>query len=56
PWKYLGWKVLTATIEPQQIKLQTDVKTLNGLQKLLGTINWVKPHLGITNTDFRPLF
>ncbi|NWI93759.1 POK18 protein, partial [Pitta sordida] len=26
------------------------------LRKLLGTINWVRPYLGITNTDLSPFF
>ncbi|NWU97106.1 POK25 protein, partial [Upupa epops] len=44
------------TIEPQQIKLQNDVKALNDLQKLLGNINCIRPYLGITNADLAPLF
>ncbi|NXY62174.1 POK8 protein, partial [Callaeas wilsoni] len=36
--------------------LQTQVNTLNDLQKLLSTINWVWPLLGITNQKLQPLF
>lgn len=39
PWKYLGWKILDQTIEPQNVQLKIDAKTLSDLQKLLGTIN-----------------
>ncbi|KAK1200571.1 POK18 protein, partial [Pygoscelis papua] len=49
PWKYLGWKTLEHTIQPQPITLQSNIKTLNDLQKLVGTINWVRPLLGIDN-------
>ncbi|NXN97440.1 POK25 protein, partial [Rhinopomastus cyanomelas] len=56
PWKYLGWKILAVTIEPQQIELQINTKMLNDLQKRLGAINLIRPYLGITNTDLSPLF
>ncbi|KAF1413042.1 Endogenous retrovirus group K member 18 Pol protein, partial [Spheniscus magellanicus] len=55
PWKYLGWKILEHTIQPQPITLQSDIKTLNDLQKLVGTINWVCPMLGIDNDMLTPL-
>ncbi|KAK0687684.1 POK18 protein, partial [Pygoscelis papua] len=56
PWKYLGWKILEHTIQPQPITLQSNIKTLNDLQKLVGTINWVRPLLGIDNDMLTPLF
>ncbi|KFM09157.1 hypothetical protein AS27_04740, partial [Aptenodytes forsteri] len=56
PWKYLGWKILEHTIQPQPITLQSHIKTLNDLQKLVGTINWVRPLLGIDNYMLTPLF
>ena len=56
PWKYLGWKILEHAIEPQAVKLQTDIKTLNDLQKLLGSINWVRTFLGIDSSVLEPLF
>ncbi|NXT77804.1 POK6 protein, partial [Zapornia atra] len=40
----------------QQITLQTDIKTLNDLQKLFGIINWVRPLLGISAEELHPLF
>ena len=56
PWQYLGWRICEQTIVPQQVKLKTDVKTLNDLQKLLGAINWIQPLLGLTNDDLHSLF
>ncbi|KAF1666201.1 hypothetical protein FQA23_0010828, partial [Aptenodytes patagonicus] len=56
PWKYLGWKILEHTIQPKPITLQSNIKTLNDLQKLVGTINWVRPLLGIDNDMLTPLF
>ncbi|KFZ48512.1 hypothetical protein N338_09759, partial [Podiceps cristatus] len=56
PWKYLGWHIRAQTIVPQPLQMQTDIKNLHDVQKLLGTINWVQPLLGISNTDLNPLF
>ncbi|NXN25076.1 POK6 protein, partial [Nycticryphes semicollaris] len=44
------------TVAPQPLTLNTKITTLNDVQKLLGTINWVRPLLGITNSDLEPLF
>lgn len=38
PRKYLGFLLFEEKIVPQPIVLQTSIKTLNDLQKLLGTI------------------
>ncbi|NXK16584.1 POK18 protein, partial [Arenaria interpres] len=51
PWKYLGWKITTHTIQPQAPKLALQIKTLSDLQKLLGTIDWLRPFLAITTQD-----
>ncbi|NWT04779.1 PO113 protein, partial [Mionectes macconnelli] len=56
PWKYLGWKITNSTITPQSVTIKKDIKTLNDLQKLLGSINWIRPVLGITTDDLHPLF
>ncbi|KFQ17998.1 hypothetical protein N331_01925, partial [Merops nubicus] len=56
PWKYLGYKITEQTITPQALRLRSNPKTLNDMQQLLGTINWVRPLLGITNKDLTPLF
>ncbi|KFZ62657.1 hypothetical protein N338_02871, partial [Podiceps cristatus] len=47
PWNYLGWCIRAQTIVPQPLQMQTDIKNLHDVQKLLRTINWVQPMLGI---------
>ncbi|KFO63345.1 hypothetical protein N302_01064, partial [Corvus brachyrhynchos] len=56
PWKYLSFKLLETTVTPQPVTLKTNIRTLNDLQKLLGTINWIHPLLGITTEELSPLF
>ncbi|NXK01095.1 POK18 protein, partial [Corythaixoides concolor] len=57
PWKYLGcWKLYESQIFPQNIRVVANVNTLNDLQKLLGSINWVRPLLGINTEELSPLF
>ncbi|PKU46500.1 endogenous retrovirus group k member 18 pol [Limosa lapponica baueri] len=56
PWKYLGWVLSERNIKPQPLKISWKIGTLHELQKLLGTINWVRPTLGITNYDLQNLF
>ena len=56
PWKYLGWKITERTIQPQAVQLQTNISTLNDLQKLLGNINWIRTVIGIDNQMLAPLF
>ncbi|NXU92565.1 PO113 protein, partial [Xiphorhynchus elegans] len=56
PWQYLGWKISNKTIRPIGVSLNQNVKTLNDLQSLLGSINWIRPNLGITTDDLQPLF
>lgn len=42
---------------PQKIELRKDhLKSLNDFQKLLGDINWLRPSLGLTTGDLKPLF
>ncbi|NWR25388.1 POK18 protein, partial [Emberiza fucata] len=50
-WNYLGLKILAQTVQHQPLQLNEKPETLHNLQKLLGTINWVKSLLGITNED-----
>lgn len=41
----------------QKIELRKDyLKSLNDFQKLLGDINWLRPSLGLTTGDLKPLF
>ncbi|NXK01195.1 POK18 protein, partial [Corythaixoides concolor] len=56
PWKYLGWKLYESQIFHQNFRLVANVNTLNDLQKLLESINWVRPLLGITTEELSPLF
>ena len=55
PWKYFRVEVLDQMLEPQSIQLRVNVRTLNDLQKLLGTINWVGSYLGLTTEQLKPL-
>uniref|UniRef100_A0A8B9J0K1 Uncharacterized protein n=1 Tax=Amazona collaria TaxID=241587 RepID=A0A8B9J0K1_9PSIT len=55
PWKYLGWVISHSAIQPQKLKISTEIKTLNDVQKLVGDIQWVRNISGITNDDLKPL-
>ncbi|NXK15157.1 POK18 protein, partial [Herpetotheres cachinnans] len=55
PWKYLGTKIMDQTIVPQTIEVKADIHTLNDVQKLAGSINWLRPYLGLTNDQLKPL-
>ncbi|NXA71196.1 POK18 protein, partial [Mohoua ochrocephala] len=56
PWHYLGWKITQLTICPQPLKLCVkDNLTLNDLQKLLGSLNWLCPVLGLSTECLHPL-
>ncbi|KGL81294.1 hypothetical protein N309_12036, partial [Tinamus guttatus] len=56
-WNYLGWRIRDGEIRPQQVKIGTGpIRTLNDLQRLLGAINWIRPVIGLTNEELRPLF
>ncbi|KFW79905.1 hypothetical protein N305_01443, partial [Manacus vitellinus] len=56
PWRYLGLQITKKAIKPQTVEIDRRVRTLNDLQKLLGSINWIRPVLGITTGDLHPLF
>ncbi|NWZ29703.1 PO113 protein, partial [Asarcornis scutulata] len=49
PWKYLGWKITDSTIQPQKLTIQSNIKTLNDAQELLGDLQWIRPVVGIPN-------
>ncbi|NXE95052.1 POK6 protein, partial [Menura novaehollandiae] len=55
PWKYLGMIVTTRTVTPQPVKLNVTVQTLNDVQKLIGSLNWIRPYLSLTNSQLQPL-
>lgn len=55
--EYLGTKITPHSISPQKIELQKDhLKTLNDFQKLLGSINWIRPDIKMPNIDLQPLY
>ncbi|NWT35117.1 PO113 protein, partial [Cardinalis cardinalis] len=56
PWYYLGWKITQQTISPKPLGLCVkDTLTLNELQKLLGSLNWLHPVLGLSTELLHPL-
>ena len=38
------------------LKQRDCLLTLNDFQKLLGDINWIRPHLKLNTADLKPLF
>uniref|UniRef100_A0A8C3DZ53 Uncharacterized protein n=1 Tax=Corvus moneduloides TaxID=1196302 RepID=A0A8C3DZ53_CORMO len=56
PWKHLGLEITKRTIVPQNLAIQTNIKTLADVHKLCGSLNWVRPWLGLSNQDLAPLF
>jgi len=55
PWKYLGWRISDAKIQPQKGELATNLRTLTDVQTLLGDILWVCNCAGISNAEIAPL-
>ena len=54
-FSYLGLpKVLKTDNAP--LKRRDCLLTLNDFQKLLGDVNWIRPHLKLTTADLKPLF
>ncbi|RMC09619.1 hypothetical protein DUI87_13405 [Hirundo rustica rustica] len=56
PWKYLGLEIGKWTIVPQKLVVKNNIKTLADVQQLCGSLNWVRPWLGLTTEDLDPLF
>lgn len=56
PWNYLGLRIQEQTVTPQQAVRKTNPKALNEVQQLYGSINWIRPPLGISLEDLAPLF
>ena len=57
PFSYLGRVLNTHTMSHAPLQLRRDrLLTLNDFQKLLGGINWIRPHLRLTTADLKPLF
>ncbi|NXS64494.1 PO113 protein, partial [Brachypteracias leptosomus] len=55
PWKYLGWSITNQQIRPQKLHLDTELKTLNDAQRLMGDLQWLKPIVGLPNQLLDPL-
>ncbi|NWI72511.1 POK11 protein, partial [Dryoscopus gambensis] len=55
PWKFLGLEITAQTIVPQKLEIVSDPKNLADLHSLCGSLNWVRPWLGLTNEDLDPL-
>lgn len=56
PWKYLGWKILQQSIQPQNVAITMEIRTLNDVQQLIGNISWIRMLCGIDNQTLAPLF
>ncbi|RMB89424.1 hypothetical protein DUI87_34184 [Hirundo rustica rustica] len=56
PWKYLGLEIGRRTIVPQKLAIRTKVSSLADVHQLCGSLNWVRPWLGLTTNDLAPLF
>ncbi|RMB99752.1 hypothetical protein DUI87_23754 [Hirundo rustica rustica] len=56
PWKYLGLEIGKRTIVLQNLVVKNNIKTLADVQQLCGSLNWVRPWLGLTSEDPDPLF
>uniref|UniRef100_A0A8C0UHM9 Uncharacterized protein n=1 Tax=Cyanistes caeruleus TaxID=156563 RepID=A0A8C0UHM9_CYACU len=56
PWKYLGLRIAERTVVPQKLAINSNPKTLADLHSLCGTLNWVRPWLGLSTEDLAPLF
>ncbi|NXM47466.1 POK11 protein, partial [Gymnorhina tibicen] len=54
--KYLRVQIRDRTIVPQQLTIQGNPRTLQELHQLRGSINWVRPLLGIRTETLAPLF
>ncbi|KAF4797751.1 hypothetical protein TURU_070612 [Turdus rufiventris] len=55
-WKYLGLEITARTIVPQKLEIDSDPKTVADVHSLYGSLNWVRPWLGLNNEHLDPLF
>ena len=47
---------LPKVLKLPHLKQRDCLLTLNDFQKLLGDINWIRPHLKLNTADLKPLF
>ncbi|RMC02407.1 hypothetical protein DUI87_21577 [Hirundo rustica rustica] len=43
PWRFLGLEITSRIIRPQKLVIKEDPRTLVDLQRLYGSLNWVRP-------------
>ncbi|NXU46615.1 POK18 protein, partial [Drymodes brunneopygia] len=55
-WKYLGYHIGMKTIAPQLLDIQDRPKTLRELHQLCGSINWIRPLVGLKPAELDPLY
>ena len=56
-FQYLEHKLYPKQISAQKIQVRkNNLLTLNDFQRLLGDINWLRPHLKLTTGELKPLF
>ncbi|NWY08513.1 POK18 protein, partial [Nothoprocta ornata] len=53
---YLGTRLSGDKIRPLPIKLNLDVRTLHDVQKLVETLQWVRPIIGIPPALMIPFY
>lgn len=56
PWRYLGLEITKRTIVPQKLAIKNNIQSLADAHQLCGSLNWVRPWLGIPTEDLAPLF
>lgn len=56
PWKYLGWKILQQSIQPQNLAITMENHMLNDVQKLIDNRNQIRTQCGIDNHTLAHLF
>lgn len=56
PWKYLDLEITARTIVSQKFAFNSDPKTSADLQSLYGTLNWIRPWLGLSTECLAPYF
>ncbi|NXC92241.1 POK18 protein, partial [Cercotrichas coryphoeus] len=55
PWKYLSLEITARMVVPKKLEIHSDPKNLADLHSLCGSLNWVRPWLGLTTEDLDPL-
>ncbi|RMC14874.1 hypothetical protein DUI87_07050 [Hirundo rustica rustica] len=55
-WKYLGLETGKQIIVQQKLVVKNNIRILADVQQLCGSLNWVRPWLGLTTEDLDPLF